>query len=123
MIMTKSGVRVRLKVIAVVMAISGAFGVSNTFTFSWVYAFSAVLAIAVAYGLWVAANAPSPSPRLIRTVIGLAGLRVLATLGATIAVAGTETSAMISGFVFPALLLAYTVMQLRELSSETAAQA
>jgi len=123
MIMKKSGVRVRLKVISVVMSISGALGVVNTLTFSWVYAFSAVLAIAVAYGLWMAANAPSPSPRLIRTIIGLAGLRVLATVAATIAIAGTETSAMISGFVFPALLLAYTVMQLRELSSETAAQA
>ena len=121
MILEKSSVRLRAKLLAAVMFISGVFGLVNTA--GTVLMPSAILAVLVAVALYVVSVTAAPSALLIRGVIGLAILRVLASLGATIAVSGTETGAMIAGFVFPALLAAYTVVLLRDLRTETSAKA
>ncbi|MEV0271005.1 MAG: hypothetical protein HOV71_26605 [Hamadaea sp.] len=119
--MEKSNVRLRMKILAAIMFISGVFGLVNTA--GTVFMPSAVLAVLTAAGIYAVSVIAQPSTLLIRGVIGLAVVRVLASLGATIAVAGTETGAMIAGFVFPALLAAYTVVVLRELRTELSAKA
>jgi hypothetical protein len=111
----------RLKLLAGIMFISGVFGLVNTA--GTVLMAGAILAVAVAVGLYAIAVTTQPSQLLVRGVIGLAVLRVLVTVAATLAIQGTETSAMIAGVVFPALLLAYTIVQLRELSRETTTHA
>ncbi|NUR72926.1 MAG: hypothetical protein HOU81_19090 [Hamadaea sp.] len=119
--MEKSSVRLRVKLLAAIMFISGVFGLVNSA--GTVMMPSAILAVLVAVALYVVSVTAQPSALLIRGVMGLAAVRVLASLAATIAVSGTETGAMIAGFVFPALLAAYTVTILRDLRTETSAKA
>ncbi|MEV6967064.1 hypothetical protein AB0M47_18310 [Hamadaea sp. NPDC051192] len=119
--MEKSSVRTRMKLLAAIMFISGVFGLVNTA--GTVFMPSAVLAILTASGIYVVSITAQPPTWMTGGVIGVAVVRVLASLGATIAVSGTETGAMIAGFVFPALLTAYTVVVLRELRTELAAKA
>jgi hypothetical protein len=117
----KSNVRLRVKLLAGLLFISGVFGLVNSA--GTVFLPSAVLAVLVAVGLYVVSVTAQPSPLLVNGVIAATALRVLASLVATVMVSGTQTGAMIAGFVFPALLAAYTVVVLRDLRTETSAKA
>lgn len=113
-----AAVRRRLKIVAVIMAFSGALSLTSAATVLWVFVAGALAALATAGLLWAIATLAEPSRTLIRVTMGLAVLRVVCTLAATLTLWGLQATPLISGLVFPGLLAAYTIVQLRELERE-----